>query len=77
VFDAEGVPSIDSTATQMLEQLIDQLTGMGVGWVIARAKGPLLDAFESAGLTERIGSANFYPQVEAAVRACAERVGGE
>lgn len=39
----------------------------------ARAKGPLLEALETAGLTDRIGATNFYPNIEAAVVACAQK----
>jgi MFS superfamily sulfate permease-like transporter len=73
VFDAEGVPTLDSTGTEMLEQLIDQLATMDIGLAVARAKGPLLDGLDAAGLTERIGTANLYPNVEAAVATCAAR----
>lgn len=74
VFDAEGVPSIDATGTEMLELLLDQLATMHIDLAIARAKGPLLAAFDSAGLTGRIGAPNFYPNVEAAVAACAQQI---
>jgi MFS superfamily sulfate permease-like transporter len=73
VFDAEGEPIVDSTGTEMLEQLIDQLASMGIELAIARAKQPLLDALEAAGLTDRIGAVNLYPNVEAAVLACAQK----
>jgi MFS superfamily sulfate permease-like transporter len=73
VFDAEGVATIDSTGAEMLEQLIDQLATMDIAVVVARAKGPLLEALETAGLTGRIGAAHLYPTVEAAVAACAGR----
>jgi MFS superfamily sulfate permease-like transporter len=75
VFDAEGVATIDSTGTEMLEQLCDQLATMGIELAVARAKGPLLDALDAAGLTERIGAANLYSNIEAAVAACAQRSG--
>ncbi len=75
VFDAEGVPSIDATGTEMIEQFIDQLASMDIGMAVARAKGPLLDALDSAGLTDRIGAENLHPNIEAAVAACAERSG--
>lgn len=73
VFDAEGVSIVDSTGTEMLEQLIDQLASMGIELAIARAKQPLLDALEAAGLTDRIGAVNLYPNVETAVLACAQK----
>jgi sulfate permease, SulP family len=72
VFDAEGIPSIDSTATEMLEQLLEQLDTKDIHVAVARAKQPLLDAFDASGLTDRIGRSHFYPNVEAAVRGCSE-----
>ena len=74
VLDAEGITAIDSTGTEMLEQLLQQLTTMGIRVAVARAKQPLLDAFDSVGLTDRIGATDFYPNVEAAVHACADRL---
>ncbi len=38
---------------------------------VARAKQPLLDAFDASGLTEHFGASHFYPNLEAAVRGCA------
>jgi len=75
VFDAEGIASIDSTATQMLEELLEQLEAKGTHLAVARAKQPLLDAFDSAGLTTRIGEGHFYPNVEVAVHACESLAG--
>jgi sulfate permease, SulP family len=75
VFDAEGIASIDSTATQMLEELLEQLEAKGTHLAVARAKQPLLDTFDSAGLTTRIGEEHFYPNVEAAVHACESLMG--
>lgn len=73
VFNAEGVATIDSTGTEMLAQLIDQLATMDIAVAVARAKGPPLEALETAGVTGRIGAAHLYPTVEAAVAACAGR----
>lgn len=74
VFDAEGVPSIDSTATEMIEQLLEQLEAMGTRMAIARAKGTLLEAFARTGLTDRIGTTNIHPNVQIAVAACAQKI---
>jgi high affinity sulfate transporter 1 len=75
VFDVEGITDLDSTATEMLEQLLDQLDAKGIKLAISRAKGPLMGAFDSSGLTERIGAESFFPNVETAVHDCAERIG--
>jgi anti-anti-sigma factor len=74
VLDAEGIPSIDSTGTGMLEQLLEQLEAKDIQLAVARAKAPLLDAFAASGLTDQIDSSNIYPNVEAAVHACAARI---
>jgi hypothetical protein len=34
---------------------------------------PLIEALEAAGLTDRIGATNLYPNIEAAVVACAQK----
>lgn len=75
VFDAEAMPSLDSTGSEMLEQLLGQLATMHIDVAVARGKGPLLAEMDATGLTERIGAANFHPNVEAAVAACAHQIG--
>ena len=77
VLDAEGIPSVDSTGTGMLEQLLEQLAAKDIQMAVARAKEPLLDALTASGLTDRIGDSNIYPNVEAAVHACGQRIAGE
>ncbi len=74
IFDAEGVPTVDSTGTEMFEQLIDQLAAMGIDLAVARGKAPLLEALDKTGLTDRIGPTNLYPNVEVAVTACTQKL---
>jgi high affinity sulfate transporter 1 len=72
VFDTEGVPSVDSTGTEMLDQLLDQLDVLGIQMALARTKGPLHHELEAAGITARIGEQHIHPNIQAAVAACAE-----
>jgi len=58
----------------MIQQLLDQLAAMGTGLAVARAKGPLCEAFDRTGLTHRIGCTNMYPNVDVAVAACKQRI---
>jgi len=74
VFDAEGVSTIDSSGTEMLQQLAGQLQQRPISLAMARAKQPVLDTLDAAGLVDLIRSANFYPNVESAVNSCAERI---
>jgi sulfate permease, SulP family len=69
VFDAEALTQIDATGVAALEQTIDGLHAEDITFVVARSKGPMRASFDSAGLTEKIGEANLYPTVRAAVDA--------
>jgi hypothetical protein len=57
------------TGVAALEQTIDGLRAEDITFVAARSKGPMRASFDSAGITEKIGEANLYPTVRAAVDA--------
>jgi sulfate permease, SulP family len=69
VLDAEAISDFDSTAAEALEGLDGDLRRLGVELWIARANGPLRNLLEVTGLMARIGEANIYPSVRAAVAA--------
>jgi sulfate permease, SulP family len=69
VFDAEALTRVDATGVAALEQTIDGLSAEDITFVVARLKGPMRTSFDSAGLAKKIGEANFYPTVRAAVDA--------
>jgi len=69
VFDAEALTRIDATGVAALEQTIDGVRTEGIAFAVARMKGPMRTSFDSAGLAEKIGEANFYPTVRVAVDA--------
>lgn len=73
IFDAEAVTDFDSTAAEALENLNHDLERRGVDFWIARANEPLRNLLQVTGLTERIGGANIYPSVRAAVTAYREQ----
>lgn len=73
IFDAEAVTDFDSTAAETLQNLEHDLERRGVDLWIARANEPLRDLLRVTGLTERIGEANIYPSVRAAVTAYREQ----
>jgi high affinity sulfate transporter 1 len=70
VFDAEGMNAIDASGVEAIEQLVRNLDGKSIDLVVARLKSPVRDRFDTTGLTELIGAANFFPTVERAVTAC-------
>jgi SulP family sulfate permease len=73
LIDAEAIVDIDVTAVEALNKLQSELERKGVVMAIARASQPLQEILHRAGLTERIGSAHFFPTVRTGVRAFIEQ----
>ena len=73
VLDAEGISHIDTTGLAALGRLVDELRDDGVALVVARIHAGLKDRLDDAGVDAQIGSENFYPTVQVAVRACVRR----
>jgi len=69
ILDAEAISDFDTTAAEALENLDTDLERRGVELWIARANGPLRELLRSTGLEVKIGAANIYPAVRAAVEA--------
>ena len=69
VFDAEAVNHIDSTGMEALLDLTRDLRREQITLVVARLRRRMLPDFETAGLTEAIGTEHFYPSVKLAVAA--------
>jgi SulP family sulfate permease len=72
VFDAEAVTQADSTGLAALDQLTRDLERDEITLLVARLRTRMLEQFETAGLTDTIGRAHFYPTVDSAVAACKE-----
>jgi sulfate permease, SulP family len=70
VFDAEAVTHVDATGLAALQDIARDLRKEDIVLVIARAKAPLKEHLDDAGLTREIGEARFHPTVRAAVEAC-------
>lgn len=64
LFDTEAIYDIDSTAFQILVELLDFLDDRGVSFGIARLKSEVHAEMAKAGLVERIGSDRFYLEVD-------------
>ncbi|MBK9178708.1 MAG: SulP family inorganic anion transporter [Acidimicrobiales bacterium] len=77
VLDFEGVGSVDTTATEVLAGLADDLRRHGVEVVgLARANGHSLDRLRRAGLLEPGGPFRVFPTINGAVRAFQDEGGG-
>ena len=70
VFDAQFVNDVDASGAEAVEQMYASLRARDVHFVVARLEDHAQHRFDATGLTDLIGTANFHPTVEAAVRAC-------
>ncbi|MCP4307661.1 MAG: sulfate permease [bacterium] len=69
IFDFDGVGSIDTTAVEMLQELLAELPGLGIDVIgIARANHPTIDRLTRAGLLEPEGTIRSFPTINLAVR---------
>jgi high affinity sulfate transporter 1 len=69
IFDFDGVGSIDTTAIEMLQELLAELPGLGIDVIgIARANNPTIDRLTRAGLLEPGGAIRSFPTINLAVR---------
>ena len=69
VIAAEPVTDVDTTASDMLEDLDRALNAEGTSLVFAELKDPVRRKIERYGLDHTIDPAHFFPTVEAAVAA--------
>jgi high affinity sulfate transporter 1 len=74
---AEPVTDVDTTASDVLEDLDEELNDRGISLVFAELKDPVRRKIERYGLTRTIDPGHFYPTVEAAVAAFREETGAQ
>jgi len=77
VIAAEPVTDVDTTASDVLEDLDEELNARGISLVFAELKDPVRGKIERYGLTRTINPAHFFPTVGAAVRAFRQETGTE
>src|SRR5690348_5016014 len=77
VIAAEPVTDVDTTASDVLEDLDEELNSRGISLVFAELKDPVRRKIESYGLTRTIDPRHFFPTVGAAVRAFIQETGAE
>ncbi len=72
VFDAEAMTHVDTTGLDAVGRLVEKLAAEHIGLALARVHAHILHELDQAGLVERIGAANVYPTVRAAVTGCTD-----
>ena len=69
VVAAEPITDVDSTAAEVLAEILAELDRRGIELAFAELKGPVKDTLRRYGLMEQIGEERFYPTIGLAVRA--------
>jgi high affinity sulfate transporter 1 len=74
---AQPMTDVDTTASDMLEELDGALNADGISLVFAELKDPVRRKIERYGLTRTIDPRHFYPTIESAVAAFRQETGAE
>ena len=77
VIAAEPVTDVDTTASDVLEELDAALNADGISLVFAELKDPVRRKIERYGLTRTIDPRHFFPTIESAVAAFRHQTGAE
>jgi high affinity sulfate transporter 1 len=77
VIAAEPMTDVDTTASDVLEQLDETLNAQGISLVFAELKDPVRRKIERYGLTRTIDPRHFFPTVEAATAAFRDETGAQ
>jgi high affinity sulfate transporter 1 len=72
---AEPVTDVDTTACDMLEDLVTDLDRQGVTLMFAEMKGPVKDKTRQFGLSSSIPDDRFFPTLESAIEAWQAQLG--
>ena len=77
VIAAEPVTDVDTTASDVLEDLDEALNAEGISLVFAELKDPVRDKIERYGLTRTINPRHFFPTLESAAAAFRQQTSAE
>jgi high affinity sulfate transporter 1 len=74
---AEPITDVDTTASDVLEELDEALNADGISLVFAELKDPVRRKIERYGLTRTIDPGHFFPTIDSAVAAFRQETGAE
>ena len=77
VIAAEPVTDVDTTASDLLEELDEALNTRGISLVFAELKDPVRRKIERYGLTRTIDPHHFFPTIDAAIAAFRDETGAQ
>jgi SulP family sulfate permease len=73
IIDAQAIPDMDVTGAQRFAELHREMLGQGIEIKIADAPRPFLEELAKVGLSEALGSQQFFVSVKKAVEAFEQR----
>jgi MFS superfamily sulfate permease-like transporter len=68
---------VDTTASDVLEDLDEELNARGISLVFAELKDPVRRKIERYGLTRTIDPLHFFPTIGSAIEAFRQETGAE
>jgi MFS superfamily sulfate permease-like transporter len=74
---AEPMTDVDTTASDVLEELDEELNAHRISLVFAELKDPVRRKIERYGLTRTINPRHFFPTIEAAIAAFREQTAAQ
>jgi len=77
VIAAEPVTDVDTTASDVLEELDETLNAQGISLVFAELKDPVRRKIERYGLTRTIDPHHFFPTIGSAIAAFRDETGAQ
>jgi MFS superfamily sulfate permease-like transporter len=67
IVDTSAMSYADTTATDMLNELVAELGEQGVALTFARVKRPLQDILERSGIVDAVGADHIHTSLRSAV----------
>ena len=77
IIAAEPMTDVDTTASDVLEELDEALNAEGISLVFAELKDPVREKIQRYGLTRTIDPRHFFPTIESAVTAFRQQSGSD
>ncbi|WRH65729.1 MAG: solute carrier family 26 protein [Planktothrix sp. GU0601_MAG3] len=69
-----GINSIDGSALETLQRLIEDLHQMGIEFYLSEVKGPVFDKLEKIGFVDKLGRDRIFLSTDQAIKELSQRV---
>ena len=69
-----GINSIDGSALETLQRLIEDLHQMGIEFYLSEVKGPIFDQLEKVGFVDKLGRDHVFLSTDQAIKELSQRV---